>query len=468
MRFDSVLFLSCFLPGLALLYLPCRRNAWAGRLLLLAASLLFYAFSGLTGLLLLLAAWAVNYLLGLLLLAKRGRKGVLAVAVGLNLALLTAFQYLDFLLGSLFPGQAATFGLLRTAAPAGVSFFTFKSISYLADAYRDRSRVARNPLRLLLYLSFFPQLMAGPITRFSDFDRLPAEGALWRDYGDGLRRFVCGLGKKLFLSAAAARVADAAFTPGGALDARLAWAGALAYLLQIYYDFSGYSDMAIGLGSMFGFPAPENFNYPYIAASIGEFWRRWHISLSSWFRDYLYIPLGGNRRGKGRAALNKLLVFTLCGLWHGAAWTFLLWGLWHGLLAALESLGGARLRRFLGSLPGRLLGHVWTLLAVCLGFVLFRADSVGQGIGYLAAMLGARPLSAAAGLTLATVLDGATVLLLGLGVLFCVPLSRLPQLRSFREGRLRPAGYCACFLLLLLCLTELAGGGFAPFIYFQF
>ena len=469
LRFDSVFFLACFLPALTLLDLPLRGHERARRSLLLAAGLLFYAFSGPGGLVLMLGAALATYLFGLLLLLPRGRKAVIFCAVALDLGFLAAFKYLDFLLGGLLPGAAETLARLGAAAPAGVSFFTFKSISYLMDAYRDRARVLRNPLRLLLYISFFPQIMAGPITRAGDFDRLPAEG---RDRGtdraEGLRRFVLGLGKKLFLSGAAARVADAAFAPGTALDPRLAWAGAVAYSLQIYYDFSGYSDMALGLGRMFGFPAPENFNDPYAAASLTEFWRRWHISLSAWFRDYLYIPLGGSRRGRRRAAVNKLLVFALCGLWHGAAWTFVCWGLWHGLLAALETLGGDGLRRFLKHAPGRLLGHIWTLLAVCLGFVLFRAENLGQALTYLGAMLGAAPLSPAAGLTLAAALDGVTLLGLGLGLALCLPVSRLAPFRSLAEGRARGAGYALSFLLLLLCLTELAGGGFAPFIYFQF
>ena len=250
----------------------------------------------------------------------------------------------------------------------------------------------------------------------------------------------------------------------------LAWLGAVGYLLQIYLDFSGYSDMAVGLGRCFGFRTPENFDHPYIAASVTDFWRRWHISLSLWFRDYLYIPLGGNRKGKPRAALNKLIVFTLCGLWHGAAWTFVLWGVWHGLLSALETLGLPDPKKLTASRPGRVVGHVYTLLAVCLGFVLFRADSLRSGWTVIAAMFTPGSLDAAARTALLRAGNLRDLLLLLLGILVSLPLRAwLPRLReSLIGGKLRPLSYVLCVLLLALCLMELAAGGFAPFIYTQF
>jgi alginate O-acetyltransferase complex protein AlgI len=278
------------------------------------------------------------------------------------------------------------------------------------------------------------------------------------------------LGKKLILAAGAARIADPVFAQGAPLIAPLAWLGAMAYLMQIYFDFSGYSDMAIGLGRIFGFRTPENFLDPYTADSITDFWRRWHISLSLWFRDYLYIPLGGNRKGKGRTALNKFIVFVLCGFWHGADWTFLLWGAWHGLLSALESLGVINTRRWSKSLPGSILCHVYAVLAVCLGFVMFRADSVSGGWRVLGAMFGAFPGGAAAAAALRTVLSPVNVLLLLLCFILCLPWKNLfPETAAaLSEGRLRPLGYVFCFCLLIVCLAQLAAGGFAPFIYAQF
>ena len=468
---DSAFFLLCFLPLATILYYLLRGER-SGNILLLILSLLFCAFGSLSSLCLLLAAALVNYVFGLLILRfPKAGKVLAALAVVLDLAFLGAFKYLAFLLSLVLPLPAAGWSGLGVAAPLGISFFTFKCISYIVDTRRDPACGTRSFFRLLLYISFFPQLTAGPITRFPEFNaQLGAR--TWRadDLGQGLRRFVLGLGKKLILAAGAARIADPVFAQGAPLIAPLAWLGATAYLMQIYFDFSGYSDMAIGLGRIFGFRTPENFLDPYTADSITDFWRRWHISLSLWFRDYLYIPLGGNRKGKGRTALNKFIVFVLCGFWHGADWTFLLWGSWHGLLSALESLGVIDTRRWSKSLPGSILCHVYAVLAVCLGFVMFRADSVSGGWRVLCAMFGAFPGGAAAAAALRTVLSPVNVLLLLLCFILCLPWKNLfPETAAaLSEGRLRPLGYVFCFCLLIVCLAQLAAGGFAPFIYAQF
>ena len=471
MSLDSAFFLLCFLPLAAILY-HLLRGGRAGNILLLALSLLFCAFGSLSSLALLLAAALVNYVFGRLILRFPGGGKVLTVlAVALDLAFLGAFKYLGFLLSLILPLRAAEWGGLGIAAPLGISFFTFKCISYIIDTRRDPACGTRNFFRLLLYISFFPQLTAGPITRFPEFSaQLDARAAHAEDLGQGLRRFVLGLGKKLILASAAARIADPVFARGAPLSVPLAWLGALAYLMQIYFDFSGYSDMAIGLGRIFGFQTPENFRDPYTAGSITDFWRRWHISLSLWFRDYVYIPLGGNRKGKGRTALNKFIVFALCGFWHGAAWTFLLWGAWHGFLSALESLGVLNTRRWSKSLPGTVLCHVYAVLAVCLGFVMFRADSVTGGCRVLGAMFGAFPGGAAAAAALRTVLSPVNVLLLLLCFALCLPWkSFFPDAAAaLSEGKLRPLGYALCLCLLIACLAQLAAGGFAPFIYAQF
>ena len=465
MSFDSPIFISCFLPLLALVY-ALVRNQRARNVLLLAAGLVFYAFGSLTGLALLLACAAVNYGFGRALQKREtGGKGIAAAAIALDLAFLAAFKYLKFALSVFAPRSAAVGAFAHLAAPIGISFFTFKCISYIVDTLRDRQNGTKRFFDLLLYVSFFPQIMAGPITRFPDFRaQLDQRTFSLRRSAEGLRRFLAGLSKKLILAGAAAAAADRAFA-AAAPDARLAWLGAAAYMLQIYFDFSGYSDMAIGLGNMFGFMTPENFAYPYIAPSITEFWRRWHISLSGWFRDYLYIPLGGSRRGRWRAAVNKLIVFVLCGLWHGAGWTFLLWGAWHGVLSAAEGLLGVR--RIPEKGFKRVIGHIYTLLAVCLGFVFFRAETLAGGVQMLRAMLGFVPVTVASTAALYAAAPPLTVVLLVLGAVLATPVKRL--LDPFLETKAgRALSYAGSVVLLVLCFMRMAAGGFAPFIYFQF
>ncbi len=465
MSFDSPIFISCFLPLLALIYAPVR-NQRARNVLLLAAGLVFYAFGSLTGLLLLLACAAVNYGFGCALQKREtGGKGIAAAAIALDLAFLAAFKYLKFAL-SVFAPRSAADPFVGLAAPIGLSFFTFKCISYILDTLRDRKNGTKRFFDLLLYISFFPQIMAGPITRFPDFRaQLDQRTSSLRQSAEGLRRFVAGLSKKLIFAGAAAAVTDRAFAGSAAPDARLAWLGAAAYMLQIYFDFSGYSDMAIGLGRMFGFMTPENFAYPYIAPTITEFWRRWHISLSGWFRDYLYIPLGGSRRGRRRAAVNKLIVFVLCGLWHGAGWTYLLWGAWHGVLSAAEGLLGVKRMPEKGIC--RVVGHIYTLLAVCLGFVFFRAETLAAGWRMLRAMLGFVPVTAASTAALYAAAPPLTVVLLILGAVFAMPVKRLMD--PFLETKAgRALSYAGSAALLALCCMRMAAGGFAPFIYFQF
>ena len=347
------------------------------------------------------------------------------IAVAANLAFLGAYKYLDFFLSALSPLFGSSVMSVGLAAPVGISFFTFRCISYIVDVYRAPETGTRSFPRLLLYIAFFPQLMAGPIERFGSFSaQLRGRRADARAMAEGLRRFIIGLAKKLLIAAVLGKAADAAFS-ASAPDIRMAWLGAAAYMLQIYFDFSAYSDMAIGLARAFGFSSPENFDRPYISASVGEFWRRWHMSLSSWFRDYLYIPLGGNRRGRTGTALNKFIVFALCGLWHGAAWTFILWGAWHGLLSALESLSGCA-ERLGKSRAGRVLGHVYTLLAVCLGFVMFRAQDVSAGLSFIGAMFTGFDISAAGTAALRGVLTGEAVFTLIIAALGAVlPLREL-------------------------------------------
>ena len=316
--------------------------------------------------------------------------------------------------------------------------------------------------------------MSGPLSRFENFEgQLTSRERSIERTAHGLRRFILGLAKKLLLSGGCAILVDAAFSAGEALDARMAWLGAIAYSLQLYFDFSGYSDMAVGLGAMLGFACPENFNYPYAATSITNFWRRWHITLSSWFRDYLYIPLGGSRRGKWRTAFNKAVVFVLCGLWHGANMTFVLWGAWHALLSALESLKVLDVARWRKTAVGRVISRVYTLLAVCLGFAMFRAESVSQGFEIIGAMFTGWDFTIAGDLLLARSVDSYTLATLVISAVLSLPALR--KMRDFAkrsgervERRLELASYFGCLALVVVCVSALARGGFTPFIYFQF
>ena len=459
MNVDGVVFISCFLPAILLLHwlIPSERFR---NTLLLAAGLIFCAFGSISGVVLLAAVAAVNYLMGRLILAGRGGKLPCAAAVIFDLAFLGFFKYLDFLLSQVLGLPGVQLGI---AAPIGISFYIFKCISYIVDTWRDREQGTRRFDTLLLYISFFPQFTAGPIERFSRFQgQLAGRQRDPERIARGIRRFVVGLGKKLILAGTLAAVADSMFALAPeAMSMRNAWLGAIAYMLQIYFDFSGYSDMAIGLGQAFGFETVENFNYPYAAVSITGFWRRWHISLSSWFKDYLYIPLGGNRKGKLRAGLNKAVVFLCCGIWHGANWTFLLWGAWHGLLSALESAGIIRAK-------GGILSRLYTLLGVCLGFVMFRAETVSHGFFMLRSMFMGFYASTESTLALLEALTGEAIFVLLLSSVLALPV--LPRLKAMncRERILEPASYALCVVLFALCLLKLASGGFAPFIYAQF
>ena len=385
MVFSSAISLFFFVP---IVFLLDRRlsNVDAKNTWLLLASLVFYSFGQVYYLPLLLLSVALNYVCGRLAAGKYAKLGVTLAVIG-GIGLLAVFKYADFAIRTVNALCGLSLPLTGIALPIGISFFTFQGLSYVIDVYREPKMVSHSFKKVLLYIAFFPQLIAGPIVKYHDVEQeidsrrtTPQETAL------GIRRFICGLSKKLLLSNALGQMADTVFAlPAGEIGMLAGWTGAICYTLQIYFDFSGYSDMAIGLGRMFGFHFRENFNYPYTATTIKEFWRRWHISLSGWFRDYLYIPLGGNRKGKARTWLNRFLVFFATGLWHGASWTFVLWGLWHGLFSVLEDCGAIPVDK----LKGKRSGQLYTLLVVVLGFTLFRADTLTQAGAMYAAMFSA-------------------------------------------------------------------------------
>jgi alginate O-acetyltransferase complex protein AlgI len=453
MSFDSIFYLSCFLPLVLGLYwiVPSLKGK---NLILLILGLLFYAFGSLTGIFLLLLSAGINYLFAILI-KKTDGKAFLVIGVAANILFLFVYKYLDPILSAAL--SIPQFSLELTA-PIGISFFTFKAISYLCDTQKSQESHPGTFLAFLLYLSFFPQILAGPITRYGDFScQLAGRNADTQNIARGARRFIAGLAKKVLMCAAFGTVVDRIFAADPAiLDIRSGWMAALFYMLQIFFDFAGYSDMSIGMSNMLGFQTPENFNYPYIAASIGDFWRRWHISLSTWFRDYLYIPLGGNRKGTSRTALNKIIVFALCGLWHGCGIPFLLWGLWHGLFSALESIGVIQPKKLHPALA-----HGYTLLVVCIGFVMFRANDVMQGLSVLGAMFTGFHFTTAGTVLIHQLWSLKTVFFLVLGCLLATPVAKKIYCPEFLT-------YAGATVLYLLCLAALASGGFTPFIYFQF
>ena len=471
MVFSSLVFICIFLPVVLILHSVIKnKNVKNG--LLLAASLLFYAYGEPVYVLLMLASALVNYI-SALLLEKHQNKFILILTVILNIGALVVFKYTGFLMTNVNALFGLSLPIPEIRLPIGISFFTFQALSYVIDVYRRNVAAQRNYAKLLLYISFFPQLIAGPIVRYVDVAREIDERTVNTEkIAFGLRRFIVGLGKKVLIANAMGAAADYIFNHGAAnLNILAAWIGAVAYLMQIYYDFCGYSDMAIGLGKMFGFNFKENFNHPYIASSIQEFWRRWHISLSYWFRDYVYIPLGGNRKGKVRTVLNRITVFFLTGLWHGANWTFIIWGMFHGLLLLLEEFIPP-----IKKLP-KFLGHIYTLLAVTVGFVVFRADTIGEAGLFIGKMFSGFDFSAGAMSFSVQALTPYFIVMLIAAIACSGPLHKLTKLVSelevkenltSQEKLLQTASFILAFALLAWCIIRLAGGSYNPFIYFRF
>jgi alginate O-acetyltransferase complex protein AlgI len=485
MVFSSPVFLFLFLPFILVGYfiVPRRlRNS-----LLLLASLLFYVWGEKLFVVVLLASITLNYLFGLLIERVQGKRAAglaIALAVLVNLGLLATFKYANFLVDNLnlvLPRlHLHAITLARVHLPLGISFFTFHALSYVIDVYRREVPALKNPINFALYISFFPQSIAGPIVRYNDVAKqLIFRVVTLEGFAEGVRRFIMGLAKKMIIANNVALAADSIFgLPNHELTGGLAWLAVISYSLQIYFDFSGYSDMAIGLARMFGFQFRENFNYPYIAGSITEFWRRWHISLSTWYRDYLYIPMGGSRHRTARTYFNLVTVFFLCGLWHGASWTFILWGLYHGAFLVVERMGLGKLLERTWA-PVR---HVYTLLVVMVGWVLFKAATLSQALAFLGAMVG---LSHGTGIRYnpSLYLNVQVTGILIAGLLASLPV--LPWLAGWRDrlslamekrGGLALAvepvlafvPVIALAFLLLVSAMFLAGGTYNPFIYYRF
>ncbi|GHU16509.1 alginate O-acetylation protein [Spirochaetia bacterium] len=474
MVFSSTLFLFLFLPVVLIGY---YNPVWKGRkfknCFLLLASLGFYAWGEPVFVFVMILSIVVNWLLGILIDAAgetKKRKQWMAIAVVYDIALLFIYKYVSFVvknIGLLFKDDSFS---VNIALPIGISFFTFQIMSYIFDVYHKNAPVQKSLINTALYISLFPQLIAGPIVRYETVAReIDSRIETPEDFTEGVARFVIGLGKKMLIANYAGFIADRIFTlnsiSGGNLSAASAWLGAIAYTLQIFFDFSAYSDMAIGLGRMFGFHFLENFNYPYIAKSIGEFWRRWHISLSTWFRDYVYIPLGGNRVSKKRLVGNLFIVWLLTGIWHGANWTFVAWGLFYFVLLAIERFTG--FEKKLGIFAKGVPAHVYTLFFVIIGWVLFRAESMTLAGRYLSAMFG----FGANGLVDETFwlywTNGKWILLAG--IVLSTPIAPLCRERLNLKPRayqlISSFGLVVIFSLsLLVCIKST----YNPFIYFNF
>lgn len=483
MIFSSVTFLFFFLPTVIFVYfliglLPITTKKLAAKnMVLLAFSLLFYAWGEPVYVFLMILSIVCNYYVGLWIdgSGKRlfFRRFALVSGVSLNLALICIFKYYCFIAGylntvlSVFLPNNIQLPDLDIPLPVGISFFTFQALSYLVDVYRDTTKVQKNLFNLGLYISLFPQLIAGPIVRYHDVaSQITTRRHSLNKMSDGCRLFIIGLGKKAIVANTMAGVADGVFSQSGVanMTVPLAWIGALGYTMQIYFDFSGYSDMAIGLGKMFGFQFLKNFNFPYAARSIRDFWQRWHISLSSWFRDYLYIPLGGSRAGNLRTYVNLLIVFLLCGLWHGASLAFVAWGLYHGCFLVLERIG---LRHLLVRISP-VYCHAYTMVVVIFGWVLFRADTFADARVIMQSMVGFAPNSISQNSYFWSFVDNPlNILFFVSAVVGSSPNPKL-MIQSRLGERSRMVTDIFLFVVFIVSAIFVIAGTYNPFIYFRF
>lgn len=471
MIFSSVLFVFLFLPiVLGIYFLIAKRFR---NLFILIASLFFYAWGEQWGVLLMMSSICINYVFGNIISEFQKKenkiltKTALFVGVTINLAILGYYKYIYFLIDTLSQiGIKVDLNVSRVTLPIGISFFTFQSISYLIDVYRKTVEGQKNLINLGMYISLFPQLIAGPIVRYIDISKEIVNRKITSTlFRTGIIRFISGFAKKILIANNVGLIADKVFAIApDELSTSLSWIGIICYTLQIYYDFSGYSDMAIGLGKMLGFNFKENFEHPYISKSIREFWRRWHISLSSWFKDYLYIPLGGNKKGKYRTYINLLIVFFLTGLWHGASWNFVVWGLFHGFFIIIERLNIVKLPPKLN-----ILSRLYTLLVVILGWVFFRAENLEYGMDFIEKMFS---FTSGVNNYPYIFINNYVIVALISGIAFSLPL------RAFIASKIKKViknnivkdvvTYSFYLLIFILSITELAQTTYNPFIYFRF
>ena len=471
MTFSSLTFTTLFFPAVLILYFICTDLRWRNGVLL-AASLIFYSWGEPIWVLAMIGSTAINYVAAMLIdrASSPGlRKTALVVGAAASLAVLFYFKYAAFLVNSVTSLFGVSFSIPVLELPIGISFYTFQVLTYTVDVYRDKSPVQRDPFKLMLYVSCFPQLIAGPIVQYSDVAvMLDERESTLEGFTEGMKRFAVGLSKKVLLANVCGLIIEELPSAAGASGMSVlgAWYISVLYSLQLYFDFSGYSDMAIGMGRIFGFTYKENFNYPYISKSASEFWHRWHISLGSFFRDYVYIPLGGNRRGRARTALNLAIVWALTGLWHGASWNFVIWGLYYGVLIILEKLVLADFRE---KLPGAA-QHIAALFLIVVGWTVFYYTDMGCLGKHLGAMFGIGAAGLSDPVTMA-VIRKYTVLPL-IAAIASLPI--LPQLKAWLgkheklEGAADIVSLVCLTALMLLSMIFIVGQSYNPFIYFRF
>ncbi|HZJ77886.1 MAG TPA: MBOAT family O-acyltransferase [Clostridia bacterium] len=470
MLFSSFVFLFLFLPCVIFsYYVIFRRSRLLQNLLLLVASLLFYAWGEPKFVFIMLLSILANWLFGLFVNKFRESKKIsrliIAFSAIFNVGIMFIFKYLMFTLENVNSIFGLSISVPSIALPIGISFFTFQAFSYVIDVYRGKGAVQKNPFYVGLYISFFPQLIAGPIVRYQTIaDQITGRKETLDDFSKGVTRFIVGFTKKILIANIMAVIADAAFNSTDEISVAFAWLGAIAYTFQIYFDFSGYSDMAIGLGRMFGFHFLENFNYPYISKSISEFWRRWHISLGSWFRDYVYFPLGGSRvKTNSRLIFNLFVVWFLTGVWHGANWTFIVWGLIYFALISFEKLSGFEKKWQKHSF----LKHLYTMFFVVFGWVLFRSESIGLAGDYLSSMLGivGNPLVDNAFLMHFT----NNIVIFVAATLFSLPIAKYMREKfADKHKTLNVLYVVGIVVLFIVAVSYMVKGSYNPFIYFNF
>ena len=477
MLFPSVEFIFAFLPiVLTVYFILLRRNVLLKNIWLFAASLFFYAFGEGSFILLMLGEILLDYLLALFLNRSQkrwARRTLLSIAIISNIGILGIFKYASFVCVDILHLPPDAVGIAADIhLPLGISFFTFQALSYVLDVYMGKVAATGSFLNVGLYVSFFPQLVAGPIVRYTDIaDAINNRKESIDGFSSGVVRFLIGLSKKVLIANNMALVADAAWKLiiGDRLEASvaMAWLGAISYTLQIYFDFSGYSDMAIGLGKIFGFDFPENFKHPYIATSLTEFWRRWHISLSSWFRDYVYIPLGGSRRGEARTYINLMIVWLLTGIWHGANYTFVVWGLLYGILLMIEKVICAHKAIRKQSLIQRIAGRIYTMIVVTLAWVIFRSDSINDALIYILGMFGRGS---------GKLVDRVFVAYLKQNICFyipaiigCMPILESLEIKFGEKNPIYNVAFGATVLAgFVISVSYIINNGYNPFIYFNF
>ena len=464
MVFSSMTFLCVFFPVVFALYyiLPGLR---ARNVLLILASLLFYAYGEPAYVLLMIFSIVMNYFFGRMMNTRNAglRKAALLIAVVINIGLLVVFKYTDMILRTINQLAGTQIPMTEIALPIGISFFTFQALSYVIDVYRDEVQSQKSVFNVMLYVSFFPQLIAGPIVKYHDIQKqIETRKTDVQEIAEGFRRFTIGLAKKVLISNTVAIAADGVFNSQiGEINIVAAWIGAISYMLQIYYDFSGYSDMAIGMGHMFGFHFQENFNYPYISASIKEFWRRWHISLSTWFKEYLYIPLGGNRKGKLRTCVNKMVVFSATGLWHGASWNFVCWGLLFFVLLTIEKLG---LKNILDKYPA--LGHLYIIFIIPMSWMIFALDKMGDIKLYFAKLF---PMISHVSTEFVNKLDYVDAIKhYGIFFVFAVIFSLSIPMKIFEKYRRTKVASVILIIIFWVCVYRMSTAASNPFLYFRF